>query len=109
MIKPEWISGNIFIRPNPLPKKGNMVLGHKHNFDHTTIVFTGSVHVKAKLPDGRVIEKDFVAPSHFLVKADVEHEIVALEDGTEFWCVYSHRDPQARITEHYTGWDEAYK
>ncbi len=104
---PEWISGNIFIRPNPLEKKGDVVEGHKHNFDHTTIVFKGSVHVKAVKPDGTIKEKDFVAPSHFLVKADTEHEITALEDNTEFWCVYSHRDPQGRITQEYTGWGKA--
>ena len=104
----EWISGNIFIRPNALPKAGDKVDGHKHNFDHTTIVLHGAVHVKAHLPDGRVIERDFVAPSHFLVHAEVEHEITATEDGTLFWCVYSHRDPQGRITQVYDGWQESY-
>ena len=74
----EWASGNIYIRPNIMRKKGAVVQGHKHNFDHTTIVFTGSVHVKGVLPDGRVIERDFQAPSHFLVLKDVEHEITAL-------------------------------
>ena len=66
----EWISGNVFIRPNELPVVGDLVDGHKHNFDHTTIVFTGAVHVRAKLPDGSVREGDFKAPSHFLVRKD---------------------------------------
>lgn len=26
----EWISGNIFIRPNPLPKAGDRVYGRPH-------------------------------------------------------------------------------
>ena len=108
MVQPEWISGNIFIRPNHLETVGAKVAGHKHNFDHTTIVHSGAVHVRAKLPDGRVIERDFKAPAHFLVKADVEHEITALEDHTVFWCVYAHRDPQGRVTQEVTGWDEAY-
>jgi hypothetical protein len=109
MIQPEWISGNIFIRPNHLEKVGNLVAGHKHNFDHTTIVFTGAVHVKAKLPDGSIKERDFIAPSHFLVRAEVEHEITAIKDNTVFWCVYSHRSPQGTITEHYDGWTPAYQ
>lgn len=100
----EFVSGNIYIRPNPLPNKGDIVTGHKHNFDHTTIVFKGSVHVKGVLPNGTVIEQDFVAPSYFLVKAEVEHEITALEDNTEFWCVYSHRTPQGDISQVWTGW-----
>ncbi len=104
----EWISGNIFIRPNELTHKGASVNGHKHNFDHTTIVFKGAVHVKGTLPNGNVIERDFKAPAHFLVKADVEHEITALEDDTVFWCVYSHRDPQGEVSVDNTGWSRAY-
>lgn len=107
-IDPEWVSGNVFIRRNRLPATGDAVNGHKHNFDHTTIVFTGAVHVRAVKPDGTVIERDFEAPAHFLVKADVEHEITATEPNTEFWCVYSHRNPQGRITLDYDGWTPAY-
>ena len=103
----EWISGNVFIRPNTLEKTGDGVAGHAHNFDHTTIIFTGKVHVKAKLPDGTIREADFEAPSHFLVRAGVEHEIKALEDNTVFWCVYSHRDPQGKIHQEYTGWEKS--
>ena len=104
----EWISGNVFIRPNKLPKVGDVVHGHKHNFDHTSIVFTGAVHVKAVLPNGNVIERDFVAPSHFLVKADVEHEITATKDDTAFWCVYAHRTPQGEVSIENTGWQDGY-
>jgi len=104
----EWISGNIMIRPNPLEKAGDGVKGHTHNFDHTTIVFSGAVHVRAVHPDGTVIEKDFHAPAHFLVKADVEHQITALVDHTEFWCVYSHRTPQGDVVQEVTGFDKAY-
>lgn len=104
----EWVSGNVFIRPNELPDVGNAVHGHKHNFDHTTIVFKGAVHVKATLPSGRVIERDFKAPSHFLVKAEVEHQITATEPDTVFWCVYSHRTPQGDVVEEFDGWRDAY-
>lgn len=104
----EWISGNIFIRPNELPDKGDKLQGHKHNFDHTTIVFKGSVHVRGVCPDGRIIERDFKAPAHFLVRAEVIHEITALEDGTEFWCVYAHRTPQGEVSLENTGWGAGY-
>jgi hypothetical protein len=104
----EMVSGNIFIRKNGGMKRGDVVKTHKHNFDHTTIVFTGSVHVKATFPDGKVMEDDFKSPEHFLVGAQVLHEITALEDGTEFWCVYSHRTPQGDIVQTSHGWREAY-
>ena len=104
----EWASGNIFIRPNSLPNVGDRVDGHTHNFDHTTIVFKGSVHVKAKLPGGGLIERDFVAPAHFLVLADVEHEITATAADTVFWCVYAHRTAQGDVVQEVTGWMDAY-
>lgn len=103
----EWISGNVYIRDMMLGK-GGKIDGHKHNFDHTTIVFKGAVHVKAKCPDGRIIEQDFIAPSHFLVLKDVEHEITAIADDTVFWCVYSHRTPQGEISLENTGWKTGY-
>jgi quercetin dioxygenase-like cupin family protein len=104
----EFVSGNIFIRQSMVhAAKGSKIEGHKHAFDHTTIVFTGAVHVRATLPDGGVIERDFAAPSHFLVKSDVEHEITATEDDTTFWCVYSHRTPQGDVVQEWTGWHEA--
>src|SRR6185436_18371408 len=73
MQQPEWISGNVFIRPHRLAA-GERIAGHKHNFDHTSIVFTGAVQVTATLPNGSVVKRMFTAPAHFLVKANVEHE-----------------------------------
>ena len=104
----EWISGNIFIRPNHLEKVGDSTPGHTHNFDHTTIFFSGSFLVKAKMPDGSVIERTFKAPAHALIRADVEHDIIALENNSVFWCVYSHRNPQGEISEVNTGWLHGY-
>lgn len=108
----EWISGNIFIRANENMHKGDVIKGHKHNFDHTSFVTEGSVHVKGICPDGRVIEGKFgkdYSFRHFLVLADVEHEITALEDGTNFYCIYSHRTPQGEVSLARTGWPEAYQ
>jgi hypothetical protein len=108
----EWISGNIFIRPNQLATAGDVTEGHTHNFDHTTIVYKGAIHVKATLPDGTVIERAFGEGTgngrHCLIRADVTHEITALVDDTEYWCVYSHREPQGEISQVFTGWQEGY-
>ncbi len=104
----ELVSGNIYLRPNPLLKAGDLVAGHKHNFDHTTFVIRGSVHVKATLPDGTIREKDFEAGQHFLVRVDTIHEISAIVDDTLFYCIYSHNTPQARISQVYEGWEAAY-
>ena len=103
----EWHGGgNIYIRPHNM-RDGEMLQGHTHNFDHVTIVFTGKVRVNAVV-SGKTVTAEFTAPAHFLVKAEVEHEITALQDGTCVWCVYAHRTPQADVVQEYTGWPEAY-
>lgn len=104
----EYASGNIYIRPNKLVKAGDKVKGHTHNHDHTTLFLKGPFRVRAKLPDGSVVERDFISPAHCLIRADVEHEITALADDCEFWCVYSHRTPQGDIVQEFTGWEPAY-
>lgn len=114
----EWISGNIFIRPNVMDKVGDKCGNHTHNFDHTTIVFQGRVRVKAYRanedgsPGEFICERTFGGPEdetrHFLVKARVCHDIEALEPNTIFWCVYSHRTPQGEVTTINTGWQDAY-
>jgi hypothetical protein len=103
----EWVSGNVFIRPTKFSRVGEVVEGHKHHFDHTTIVFKGGIHVHATLPNGTVIERDFTAPAHFLVKKDVIHEITALTDDAEFWCIYSHRNAQGDVVQEWDGWHTA--
>lgn len=101
-------SGNVYIRPIRLEKAGDFTPGHTHNFDHTTIIFKGAVRVVATSPDGSTRTADFPFEDSFLVKADVLHEITALEDDTVYWCVYSHRDAQGEVIQEYTGFDKAY-
>lgn len=105
----EFVSGNIFLRPNPLAKAGDFIQGHTHNFDHTTFVVHGAVHVLVTDIDGRtVIEGDFVAGEHFLVKAQYMHKITATQDGTLVTCIYSHRTPQGDVIQQYNGWGSNY-
>lgn len=111
----ELVSGSIFLRPNYLEKVGDKHPGHKHNFDHTTVLLHGAVHVKATSPEGEVLETDLFSPRpgkwdswSILVDRDWEHEFTALEPDTFFGCVYSHRTPQGKVSVTYTGWREAY-
>ena len=100
-IDKEMAAGNIFIRPIRLPK-GEQIDGHKHNFDHVTIVFSGTVHVQTS--DGR--DQTFTGPAFFLVKKDVTHQIEAITDA-HFWCVYSHRNAQGEVVQEFDGWGAA--
>ena len=107
VVGPEFVSGNIYVRPIHMGL-GSEVGGHTHNFDHTTIVFTGTVEAVVTKPDGSIFTQVITAPDFLLIKADYKHSFRALEDGTVMWCVYSHRDPQGRVTLEKTGWDAGY-
>lgn len=110
----ELVAGNIFIRPNYLTK-GQIINGHAHNFDHVSYCTSGSVHIEAVIPQSDGSSKTLTrtlkatdSRNWILIKAGVEHKIIALEDNTKFDCIYSHRTPQGDVVEEYTGWEAAY-
>jgi hypothetical protein len=131
----EWISGNVFIRPmgdREGLKPGQVVAGHTHNFDHTSIFFCGRWRVRKWVPvvreDGSPVAPDDAngganggewamlvdferdGPFHLLIEAHARHEFTFLGPGVgKAWCVYSHRTPQGEVSEHYTGWWDAYR
>lgn len=103
----EWVSGSIFIRRVRLTKDGKPMDGHNHKFDHTTIIFIGAVRIKQRwYRDGQMFtkEEDFTAPAHAFIDKNIDHEITALSDRAEFWCVYSHRDAQGNVVLENKGW-----
>lgn len=88
---------------------GDTVIGHKHNFDHTTYVKSGSMLIEllnvtkigafGEVEEAEV-EKSFTINSQddinfVLIKKGKFHKLTALEDGTSYHCIYSHRYPQA--------------
>jgi len=115
----ERILGNIFVRTMFFEKKGQVVGGHTHNFDHVTLILTGAVRIKyRKEINGTLVlqgEREFRAPSRMdgdsateamvVIKRDVHHEITALEDNTHCWCVFAHRDPvTGEVVQAWNGW-----
>lgn len=106
------LGSNVFFRPNFLEKAGDRLDGHAHQFDHVTMVVQGAVRIAAKPPDGTTREIIKRAAGDFRdrvvnIRAGVEHEITALEDGTEFLCIYAHRNTQGDVVEECDGWEGA--
>ena len=81
---------NLFCKQMTFSKVGDVEQGHCHAFDHTTLLATGSVMVKA---NGKSTK--FSAPQMIFIRADVEHEITALEDNTVAYCIHALRDGNA--------------
>ena len=120
----EWASGNVYIRAmgdRHGLEPGQVIGGHTHNFDHTSIFFNGTWRVKrfSKLEGteddwvirpGDEFERD--GPFHILIHANCKHEFTFLgsEDGMpgRAWCVYSHRTPQGEVVQNWNGWTPAY-
>jgi quercetin dioxygenase-like cupin family protein len=78
---------NLWLRQMVFKNKGDKNEGHIHNYDHVTLLTTGSVrvHVEGKC-------SDFIAPQMIYVQKGKAHFIEALEDETIAYCVHALRD-----------------
>ena len=81
------IVANTWVKQMHFAKAGDVNEGHKHNFDHQTLLAKGSVKIKV---NGQ--ETDFVAPHIIFIGAGHEHEMVALENDTIVFCIHALRD-----------------
>lgn len=84
---------NVFTRLMYFEKKGDTEAGHKHSYDHATILSSGSVLYEVlDAPGGNTVaQKVFQAPGYIFVDKDKHHRITALEDGAVCLCVHALR------------------
>lgn len=74
----------LFTRMMSFENAGDTEVGHKHQFDHATLVAHGSVLVRCR---GK--ETVFNAPQLIWIAAELEHELVAQEAGTVCVCLHT--------------------
>ena len=97
--------GNIWVRSNHLRKQGESNGGgHKHHFDHVSLLAKGSVEVTVEGYEPRT----FTAPTFIVIKKEYNHKIVALEDDTLYYCVFALRDVNGEVTDVYSGDNSPY-
>jgi quercetin dioxygenase-like cupin family protein len=77
---------NLFSRQMHFKKAGDLEHGHTHPFDHLTLLASGSLRVTV---NGKTT--DFKAPHMIFIKAEHNHELVALEDNTVAYCIHALR------------------
>lgn len=106
------IKGPIGYRQFHLEKICQANEGHKHNYDHNTIVIRGSLRVIYKDEvDGKIVEtesRDYYQGEHIHIAKGKLHTIKALEDDTIYQCIFSHRDWDGQIIQTYIGNRSAY-
>lgn len=78
---------NLWSKMMHFKKAGDTEPGHKHLFDHMTLLANGSLRVTV---DGEASE--FKAPHMIYIRAGKHHELTALEDGTLAYCIHALRD-----------------
>lgn len=81
------IISNVWIKMMTFRKAGDFIPGHKHIFDHPTLVSQGSVEVDVS---GELTT--FTAPAIICIERDKVHKITALEDGTVASCIHAIRE-----------------
>jgi quercetin dioxygenase-like cupin family protein len=80
-----------------LTKAGDSFGGHKHHFDHVSLLTSGTVEVEV---DGHP-PKQFTAPTFIIIKKEHEHKFTALTDDVVWYCVFALRDYNGEVTDVY--------
>jgi quercetin dioxygenase-like cupin family protein len=88
--------GNIWVRQRVL-SLGESHPGHKHHFDHVTLLARGQVRVSV---EGR--SREFQAPTFIVIRSNQEHEFHALSDDVLYYCVFALRDLDGEVLDHFT-------
>ena len=78
---------NLFSRMMHFEKAGDKELGHKHQFDHMTLLAKGRLRVTVE-----GVTTDFTAPHQIYIHKDKNHELEALVDDTVAYCIHALRD-----------------
>lgn len=85
---------NLWSRMMHFQKAGDIELGHSHQFDHLTLLASGSLEVTAN--GAKTI---FKAPHMIYIRKDIEHQLQALEDNTVAYCIHALRDNNENIVD----------
>jgi hypothetical protein len=84
---------NVYSRLMHFKNKGDVELGHKHTFDHGTLLSSGSVlyEVLDENSGEAVSSKVFHAPDFIFVDKDKKHRLTALKENTVCACIHALR------------------
>ena len=80
--------GNIWVRQNILSKKGESFPGHKHRFDHVTLLVEGEIEIEVEGEH----PKQFKSPTFVIIRKEMEHKVTALTDDVMYYCVFALRN-----------------
>lgn len=89
--------GNIWVRQNELEFAGDSVQGHKHTFDHVSLLMKGTVEVEVEGYE----PKQFTAPTFIVIKKEHMHKFTAITDDCCWFCTFAMRDINGEVADMY--------
>lgn len=81
---------NLFSRMMRFAKAGDIEIGHKHQFDHLTLLAKGRLKVTVE-----GVSSEFTAPHMIYIHKDKVHELESLTDETVAYCIHALRDKES--------------
>jgi dTDP-4-dehydrorhamnose 3,5-epimerase-like enzyme len=90
---------NVYVRQMHFEKAGIVELGHRHPYDHATLLAAGSLKVQLYDDDTQTLldAVEYKAPAMILIKKNFAHKITSVEDNTIAYCVHALRDETETI------------
>lgn len=87
----------IFIKRVVVPKAQSWVPQHAHQWDHTTLLTSGSMFVWTDAMSDKVyaLDRVYTAPAAIFIKAGVKHLFRTCEDSTTFFCIHNLKSARA--------------
>lgn len=84
--------GNIWVKQNHL-EQGDTNKGHKHFFDHVSLLTEGSVEVSVEGCEPKI----FTAPTFIIIRKEHNHTFKALSPRVTWYCVFALRDLDGQV------------
>ena len=92
---------NVYTRLMHFKNVGDVELGHAHDFDHGTLVSSGSVLVEIldSKTNKTISKKTIEAPNFVFIEKGKAHRITALSDNTVCACIHALRTNDEELLE----------
>lgn len=88
---------NVWVRQKLFSEVGETIGGHKHHYDHLSILAKGKAKVELKKDNGEVVTKEFTAPTFIVIRKEHIHNVTALTDDVLWYCIFANRDIDGNV------------
>lgn len=90
---------NVYVRRMAFEKANIVEVGHRHPYDHASLVASGSIEVQLYDDESQSLLDPvrYEAPAMVMIKKNTAHQITSLEDNTVVCCIHALRDEDSEI------------